>query len=169
MILLDLRDSDFGIKEKEDVNYSQVTSARAIVKKQNSIALLYMKNKDYYMIPGGRIEKNETIEQGLRREILEETGCSINIENQIGLTVEHKSHLEVIQTTHFFLAEVKKQGSPNFTQDEIKSGIHLIWPTLDEAIELIKNNNTQGYNQKFIKKRALKILSELKLATILES
>lgn len=34
---------------------------------------------DYWHIPGGEVEKNETIEQALKREVLKETGIDISL------------------------------------------------------------------------------------------
>jgi 8-oxo-dGTP diphosphatase len=39
---------------------------------------------------GGGVEKNENLEQTLRREVLEESGCDMQIIKELGYTEEYK-------------------------------------------------------------------------------
>ena len=64
------------------------TSVRGIVNYKNKIVLIHrIKTKDdgtirdYYVIPGGKIEENESHEEALRREIKEELGIEIEIKD----------------------------------------------------------------------------------------
>lgn len=54
-------------------------SSRGIIMKNNKILLIHRITpiRDYYVIPGGKIEGNESPEQGLIREIKEETNLDI--------------------------------------------------------------------------------------------
>lgn len=52
------------------------TAVRAIVFDEDKIALIHVKEHDYYMLPGGGVE-NEDIATELHREILEELGCEM--------------------------------------------------------------------------------------------
>lgn len=54
--------------------------ARGIVIRQDGkIAIFYKSNKKQYKLPGGGIENNETPEIAFKREVLEETGCNVEI------------------------------------------------------------------------------------------
>ncbi len=44
---------------------------------KTKILLMYMNWKDTYGLPGGHLEKNETITECLKREVYEETGLKI--------------------------------------------------------------------------------------------
>lgn len=50
-------------------------TARAIVLKGEQILLLYTARYDDYSLPGGGVDEGESIEQGLLRELHEETGA----------------------------------------------------------------------------------------------
>lgn len=50
-------------------------TARAIVLKGEQVLLLYTARYDDYSLPGGGIDDGESIEQGLLRELHEETGA----------------------------------------------------------------------------------------------
>ena len=61
-----------------------VTSVRGIVFDKDRV--LVMRNIDgTHILPGGRVEKGETFEETLRRELLEGTGLEIKVMDQIGL------------------------------------------------------------------------------------
>jgi len=69
-----------------------VTSVRAIVSNA-AMEVLACKNTDgeTHIVPGGRREAGETLEETLRREVLEETGWHISGVSQLGLW--HFHHL----------------------------------------------------------------------------
>lgn len=59
----------------------------AIIKNNNNEILIAQKNdgpySGYWEFPGGKIEENETEEDALKREILEELNLEINVEDYI--------------------------------------------------------------------------------------
>ena len=59
----------------------KTTRARAIIiNSKNEVLMCYSNELQHYEFPGGHLEENETLEEGLKREILEETGISIDEE-----------------------------------------------------------------------------------------
>src|SRR6185503_2650335 len=67
-----------------------VTSVRAVVRQGASV--LTVRDPDrVHILPGGRREDNELLEQTLRREILEETGWEVGPPALLG--VKHFRHL----------------------------------------------------------------------------
>ena len=61
----------------------------------------YMANK--WEFPGGKIEQDESAEQALKRELMEETGIEVTSESAIGQADHSYEDLRV--TLHFFLVE----------------------------------------------------------------
>ncbi|MFJ5160491.1 8-oxo-dGTP diphosphatase MutT [Pantoea sp. NPDC088449] len=61
----------------------------------------YMANK--WEFPGGKIEQDETAEQALKRELMEETGIEVTAATAIGQADHSYDDLRV--TLHFFLVE----------------------------------------------------------------
>lgn len=62
-----------------------ITIAAAIIlNEQNQILLVRKKDTDFFMHVGGKLEPNELPEAALSREILEETGCEMEILSYIG-------------------------------------------------------------------------------------
>jgi 8-oxo-dGTP pyrophosphatase MutT (NUDIX family) len=54
-----------------------VSSVRAIIFRNHSTLVLRQADGHSYILPGGRVEKSEGLEEALRREILEETGWTL--------------------------------------------------------------------------------------------
>jgi 8-oxo-dGTP diphosphatase len=61
----------------------------------------YMANK--WEFPGGKIEQDESAEQALKRELMEETGIEVTSASAIGQADHSYEDLRV--TLHFFLVE----------------------------------------------------------------
>jgi 8-oxo-dGTP diphosphatase len=131
----------------------------------NNIALLHSLKFNYYDLPGGGIEKGETIEEGLLREILEETGCKAKISNELGKTVEVRAKKNQKNIRYGYVLKLEgEKGEPMFKQDEIDEGFELLWLKLEVAQELIGNSvcDTTLYTE-YIKQRTLFFLKEFQL------
>ena len=62
----------------------KTTRARAIlINSNNEVLMCYSNGRNHYEFPGGHIEFGENLIEGLKREILEETGIEIEEENVI--------------------------------------------------------------------------------------
>jgi 8-oxo-dGTP diphosphatase len=53
-------------------------SAKAIIKKDGKILLLKDSKTKFWDLPGGHLKDNETLEEGLKREVKEETGLNLS-------------------------------------------------------------------------------------------
>jgi len=164
--LLEISDKELGLNEvaERPADSKIRTAARAVLlDNEGMIALQFVSKDGYHKLPGGGVENGESIEDGLRREIREEVGCELEIINNIGETLEHRYKYGVIQTSFCYLAKVVgKKGLPQFEQDEIEDGMISLWTDIDTAINLIKKENPEVYQGKFIVKRDLAILEEAK-------
>lgn len=121
---------------KSDISENLTRSSRAIVKKNQSILVLYSKKLDFYMLPGGRIEQGETPEDCLVREVKEETGFKVNL---LKATVIIKEYfLDSTWESHFFLCELsdEKKASLTLTEEEQSLDLETLWLTQVEALNL---------------------------------
>ena len=64
-------------------------AARAIIMNENKILMVRLGKTKEYKFPGGGIEENETVEEALKREVLEEAGYNVTkIGERIGIMTE---------------------------------------------------------------------------------
>lgn len=80
----------------------------AIIKKEDYY-LLAKRNKDKYMglkweFPGGKVEQNETFEEALSREILEELNVNIEIHNKVGEESYRDEEINII--LHYYMCSL---------------------------------------------------------------
>jgi len=94
-------------------------SSRFIIIEDNCIYAFFRRKKtenntinEYYTIPGGGVEENETIEEAVFREASEEFGIKVNILKYFGNSTND------LGIAHFFLCEIK-EGTPILGGEEL--------------------------------------------------
>lgn len=165
--IIKLTDENFGIKSIKIENPRHRLGARGLVFKNGKVAILNKQSKNEYKLVGGGIEKDEDPATAFQREVLEETGCQIEIVDFLGITEEYKSQDNFRQTSYVYVANViNDTGNFNFTQKEIDEGSKLLWLDINDALKLVKeseNNLVSSkyesvYHTKFIVRRDYEIL-----------
>jgi 8-oxo-dGTP diphosphatase len=91
-------------------------------------------------LPGGGVEKGESLEEAVKRECLEEIGCNVEVDKEIGFTKEFRLKTKRKQETHCFVVKViGDKGNPTSKQeDEVKA--KLEWMDINDALTLLKKN-----------------------------
>lgn len=156
--IFEIRDEDVG-EEEIPTEYKQRNAVRAILKRDDKIAILNVKKHKYHKLPGGGIDEGESEIEAVHREIQEETGCTATIGEKIGTSIQYKSHQGKKQTENCYEAEVITEGNPEFTENEKRNGFELKWMTKEEAIQIMKKEKPLDYTGKFIVKRDLSFLT----------
>ncbi|CAH9049465.1 RNA pyrophosphohydrolase [Pseudoalteromonas holothuriae] len=130
-------------------------TTRAIVLDGEKILLLYTARYDDYSLPGGGIDKNETIEQALLRELQEETGVEsiVNI-REFGRYEEYRvwykhdyDNIHII--SNCYICEICGQfNQPQMEDYEQANGMKPVWVNINEAIahnqRTLKNSEKKG-------------------------
>ena len=136
-----LKDEDFELKSVEFNNPRIRIGARGIIiRDDGKIAIFNKSNKNEYKLPGGGVDEDEDIKEAFKREVLEETGCAIDIIKELGTIEEHKSLDNFKQISYVFVGKVVKDNHKlNLTKKEKDEGAKLLWVTPEEGLELITN------------------------------
>ncbi|MBE0350466.1 NUDIX hydrolase [Pseudoalteromonas lipolytica] len=128
-------------------------TARAIVLKGEHILLLYTARYDDYSLPGGGVDNGESIEQGLYRELSEETGAQqINITHPLGLYEEirpwYKDDFDCVHIKSYcYFCEINGElAAPKMEHYEVQNGMQPKWINIYDAIA--HNETTLAMSEK---------------------
>ena len=111
------------------------TSVRGIVNYNDQIVLIHRVKKrddgsvrDYYVVPGGKIEENESKMEALKREIQEELGIEVDIGNLI-LELDDREYNDSFQYFYeckYKSGELGTGNGPEFTDKVNYKGLFEI-------------------------------------------
>jgi len=141
-------------------------AVRAIIKKDNLIALVKSKKEGFYKFPGGGVEIDEDHIDTLIRETQEESGLVIkeNTVREYGFFVECRKSLfeDAIfeQKSYYYTAEVEDTLVPtNFDEYEKDLEYELEWVDVSVALEV--NEAFEGIEEFTYIVRETYVLNEL--------
>lgn len=116
-------------------------ATRAIVLKNDEILLMYTARYHDYTLPGGGLDKNENLLDGLRRELTEETGAqNINNIKTFGLYEEfrpwYKDNADIMHMESYcYTCSIDDELSATaFEAHEIQNGMEPVWMNIYQAI-----------------------------------
>jgi ADP-ribose pyrophosphatase YjhB (NUDIX family) len=140
------------------------TSVRAIITdNENNIALVYSKKLDYHTLPGGTLDSGETSTQAVVRECLEETGCTVEIVNELGTIQEvRKQHQKIGEIDGILVRVVGEKGSPVLEVDEVEEGLTVVWVSISDASKIFNDEIIKQPEHKHIGERALIFIDQIK-------
>ena len=119
-------DEDFGLTSVEFDNPRIRYGARGIViNNEGNIAVFNKQVKNEYKLPGGGIDAGEDPKEAFKREVLEETGCIIEVVDDLGTIEEHKTLDNFKQISYVFVGKVI-EDTKQFDFTEKKWGCKII-------------------------------------------
>lgn len=117
-------------------------AARGIILDGENILMLYTERYHDYSIPGGGIDAGESIEQGLLRELEEETGAQhIDVMREFGLYEEYrpwyKAEFDIVHMLSYcFVCNIHPElGETRLEDHEIQNGMKPVWINIHDAIK----------------------------------
>lgn len=128
-------------------------STRSITVQGNNILLLYTERYEDYSLPGGGLDLDEDKQEGMMRELSEETGAK-DIRNikAFGVYEEyrpwHKPDYDVQHMISYcYTCDISKElGASKMEDYETKNGMKAVWINIHEAIK--HNKETMATSDK---------------------
>lgn len=125
----------FGYKKPTE-QYVLRPSCYAIIFNSTSSKIAIIQKGDRYFLPGGGMEGNETKDECLHRELLEELGWAIGIDQYIGNAARYfyaeKEDTYYLNDGFFYIANMAQKQTENCEEDHV---LRWISPLL--AVELL--------------------------------
>jgi len=98
--------------------------------------ILYIRQMDVFMFPGGGMEDGETLEKCLAREFLEETGHRVLNAKQGSTVIEYFPDF-AYHNTYFLIEASSIPQATAFTPQEELQGLEIRWYPLEELLTLL--------------------------------
>lgn len=162
---------EIDLKDYEaDYSVFRRPSARAIILKNNMIALVYSEKEKYYKFPGGGIKENEDRISALIREVREEVGLIVMPEtiSEFG-SVMRRQKSNVVENTifeqenfYYFCDCEDKAYEQNLDDYEKEAEFVLRYVSIDEAILTNSLYRSDDYFNEIMVKREMKVLELIK-------
>ena len=149
---LDINEQVFKIRKK----------AVAIILDGQNVGMIYTKKDGVYSLPGGGIDIGESPKQAVKREVLEETGYEIDIQNEIGMTIEYLYDFNIIQMSYCYIVISKNNTlKTNLTESEIEAGLEFQWVPFNQVLNKINANKHTHVGDIIMKKRSQILIEEI--------
>lgn len=145
-----------------------VTRAKVLIINSNDEILLVHTNQHYFFV-GGRVEENETYEEAMVREVLEETGIDISLEKRepfFTITYMNKDYpdsgINTKSIANYYI--LKCNSKPNLskvslTEEEKTWGFELKYIHKDNVLEEL-NSTLKKCIKKNVVKDTIEVIKE---------
>ena len=162
---------NYGNLNENEINETK-EKVRAIIRSPDK-KLLVANYNGVLLLPGGSIDRNETKEDALLRELKEELGINYTLDETeylFTLTVYQKNYpkrngltLNRKVVNHYYIASFKSINYNNqtLTEKELNDKFNLQFLSTDEISEYLQNINTDNPRFSYFKEEMEIILSNI--------
>ncbi len=105
---------------------------------KKQILLIRHVNGGHWAFPKGHVERNETEEETALREILEETGLSVQLDNRYRQVVSYSPRKDVMKDVVYFVALAPRDTNAVAQEGEISQ---IKWVDMHSAVEYVSFDN----------------------------
>lgn len=140
------------------LNRKRSGSGALILNEDNKVLMLKPTYKEYYEIPGGVVEKNESPKACCQREIFEEIGLKLNIEKLLVLEYQKlefdDSFMFLFSVEKIKTSDIIKENLPEneiedygfYTTEEIKDlTVERLYLRIKKALIALKTGEAEYY------------------------
>ncbi|WP_165861180.1 NUDIX hydrolase [Paenibacillus paeoniae] len=152
-----------GSSRRHGGNFWMRRTVRGIIfNARYEVALLHIKNGNYYKLPGGGLKGSESLEMAMQRKVREELDAKVELTDHIGLVIEYRDERELLQFSYGYVGQIlNTEKEPERSEEGIEPGSVLSWHSLKDAIGLMEGKKPTTYEGQFIQERDLCFLKQL--------
>lgn len=127
----------FGANRFETYSKTRI-GCRGIVLQEGKLLVSREEISDYWMLPGGGLEKNETLAACCAREVLEETGYLVEPIEEFLVMNEYYEEYRYI--SHFFICKLLGKGEQKLTEAEKLRGLVPKWVDIQFFVDIVSKH-----------------------------
>ena len=134
-------------------------AVRAVIRHQDDVTLMHLKQSNTYVLPGGGVHEGESLETALTREVTEETGHIVDTATK---TLIIREILGGLRREHHIYAVTVKDGTEptNLTDEERDLGMVPVRVAFQEATRILaKAEGTHKYSEPIQTRELIALLS----------
>jgi len=137
------------------------TARAVLLNDRGEIALINETLGGFHLLPGGGIEKGESIVDAVKRECLEEAGADVEIFGEIGMTIEYRNTEEYILISYCHVAKVVGDlGVASLSNGEKSVLAQVEWHKIDDAIGILQSQVKAEYTKEWQEKYSIVVADE---------
>ncbi|MDF2484005.1 MAG: ADP-ribose pyrophosphatase [Herbinix sp.] len=156
-----ITDQDFLASNLMSEAKPRDTVRTLLFNEEGKIAVMHVSRYQLYSFPGGGVESGESLEEALKREILEETGCCCEIIQELGYIKENRGLLDYTQQSYYYVTQkLGEAQKPILTITEVNNGTSYAWYEINEVMNLLMLTAHETLQQKYLQARDLAALEE---------
>lgn len=145
---------------KLNQNVKTKIAARAIIIKNNKIAVLFSKKYNAYITPGGGIKENELLEEACIREAKEESGIIVKPIEHFAVLDCNYPRMRIVH--NYFICEVIEESKDTKkTEHEIDQDLEVRWLSYMEVRNAF-STQTESSKYDTWMQREYMVISELR-------
>ena len=133
---------------------------RSIIVRDGKVLLSWEERKNVYMSPGGGVEKGETLEECVVRELQEEAGLKVKPIKHL-LRVDEYC-FETLWVNNYFVCEIEGECERHLTESEEYNGVRPVWIDINKAIEIFGEYESKETDQASLYLREYTALKKVK-------
>ena len=159
-LLLELTDDQYSF---DYIDHTRPCARGVVINDEGHVALtkLYFTDifglRDYYELPGGGINKDESVEAAFLREMEEELGYRVKILAELGEISDYYNLIHRHNRNFYFMARTESYVGQRLEEKEIAWIERLSFVSIDEAIRLYEAMDDKMISG-LVKRRELPIL-----------
>jgi len=124
--------------KNSSITYADRPTVKVIIKNGHGKILLLNDG----LLPGGGVERNESDEQALKREVSEECGMTLKNITPLGAVVQYRDYLAKRYIIYGYSADRDTVATETSPQDIGEMNFEYQWLSTDAAIVLVKKSIT---------------------------
>ncbi|MCF7924971.1 MAG: NUDIX domain-containing protein [Candidatus Izimaplasma sp.] len=131
-----------NIEKKDTTDLPHRIAARGIIEKDGKYLVVTLNKYDIVTFPGGGLEQDETLQECVIREVIEETGIVCKPIKETVRVTEYFTNS--VWTNVYFLCDwVNSEGKQKLTQEETDLDLQVKWVTAEWLLDNFENNMTR--------------------------